>query len=236
METIKSLFVKPDPNAQMRKCNQLIRSNIRKVDRDLANLKQVETKTKNLIVAADRRAQRQPAQRAQAQREARLFARELLRTRRAAQRLATSRAQLGSVQLQVGEAFAVRRIEGGLRTSAGVLRDLNALVRLPQLAGTMQELGVELMKAGVIEEMTAEILPGGEVEYEDEEADLENEADEEVDKVLGEILKGKMDKAGPAPAAPVAPQEPAEPVVEAEDPDQDDVMDQMRNRLEALKS
>ncbi|KAI1506401.1 Snf7 family protein [Biscogniauxia marginata] len=239
MEGLKSLFVKPDPNAQMRKCNQLIRSNIRKLDRDIAQVKQVELKTKNLIIAADRRAARDPSRQRQAQKEARDFARELIRARRASSRLVTSKAQLSSVQMQVNEAFAVRKIEGSIRASVGIMRDVNSLVRLPQLAGTMQELSVELMKAGVIEEMVGESLPVDEAGlFEDEDA----EADGEVDKVLGEILKGRMDKAGPMPSAPVA----AEPVpaaaaatataVEEDEEDQEAMMDQMRNRLEALRS
>ncbi|KAI0479165.1 Snf7 family protein [Xylariaceae sp. FL0804] len=246
MEGLKSLFVKPDPNAQMRKCNQLIRSNIRKLDRDIAQVKQVEAKTRNLIVQADKRAQRAGAGGgAQARREARDFARELLRVRRQSARLVTSRAQLASVQMQVGEAFAVRKIEGSIRASVGVLRDVNSLTRLPQLAGTMRELSTELMRAGVIEEMVGEQLPVDDgLGMEDDELE---EADGEVDKVLGEILRGRMDKAGPMPAgAPVA-QEPAaaapaqaqaqaQAQEEDEEEDSEAMMDQMRNRLEALRS
>ncbi|TGJ87262.1 hypothetical protein E0Z10_g1545 [Xylaria hypoxylon] len=232
MESLKALFVKPDPNAQMRKCNQLIRSNLRKLDRDIAAVRQVEQKTKSLILAADRRGARDTTRAAQAQREARDFARELIRARRTSARLVTSKAQLSSVQMQVNEAFAVRKIEGSIRASVGIMKDVNSLIRLPELAGTMRELSVELMRAGVIEEMVGENLPVDEAAmFEDEEM----EADGEVDKVLGEILKGKMEKAGPMPSTPVAP----EPTpVEMEDPeeDQEAMMDQMRNRLEALRS
>ncbi|KAK7739105.1 Vacuolar protein-sorting-associated protein 24 [Diatrype stigma] len=238
MEGLKALFVKPDPNAQMRKCNALIRSNIRKLDRDIAQVRGVEAKTRNLIVAADRRAGRDPSRRAQASREARDFARELVRTRRTAARLVTSKAQLASVQMQVNEAFAVRKIEGSIRASVGIMKDVNSLVRLPQLAGTMQELGMELMKAGVIEEMIGESLPVDDAElgFEDEDVLAEGE----VDKVLGEILKGRVEKAGGMPNAPVA-QEPSAAAAapaeeEEEEEDQEAMMDQMRNRLEALRS
>ncbi|KAI0113545.1 Snf7 family protein [Nemania sp. FL0031] len=231
MENLRALFVKPDPNAQMRKCNQLIRSNLRKLDRDITTVKQVEQKTKNLIVAADRRGTRDATRRPQAQREARDLARELIRTRRTSARLVTSKAQLSSVQMQVNEAFAVRKIEGSIKASVGIMRDVNTLIRLPELAGTMRELSLELMKAGVIEEMVGENLPL------DEDAlfeDGEMEAEGEVDKVLGEILKGKMDTAGPVPSTPVAP-EPTPAELEEEE-DQEAMMDQMRNRLEALRS
>ncbi|KAI1076346.1 Snf7 family protein [Whalleya microplaca] len=233
MENLKALFVKPDPNAQMRKCNSLIRSNIRKLDRDIAQVKQVEIKTKNLIIQADRRGQRNPSQARQAQREVRDFARELIRTRRTSARLITSKAQLSSVQMQVNEAFAVRKIEGSIRASVGIMKDVNSLVRLPQLQGTMQELSLELMRAGVIEEMVGENLPVDEDMFEDEEA----EADGEVDKVLGEVLKGRMEKTGALPSAPVAQEPvPAAEEEEEEEEDQEAMMDQMRNRLEALRS
>ncbi|KAI1826939.1 Snf7 family protein [Xylaria intraflava] len=232
MESLKALFVKPDPNAQMRKCNQLIRSNLRKLDRDIAATRQVEQKTKNLIIAADRRASRDPSRRNQAQKEARDFARELIRIRRASSRLVTSKAHLSSVQMQVNEAFALRKIEGSIKASVGIMKDVNSLLRLPELAGTMRDLSLELMKAGVIEEMVGENLPvDEEALFEDEEI----EADGEVDKVLGEILKGKMEKAGPMPSTPMAP-EPTPAELEEDEEDQEAMMDRMRDRLEALRS
>lgn len=210
----------------------MIRANLRKLDRDIAAVRQAEQRTKSLIVAADRRGTRDASRRAQAQREARDFARELIRVRRTSARLVTSKAQLSSVQMQVNEAFAVRRIEGSIRASVGIMHDVNRLIRLPELGQTMAALSTELVKAGVIEEMVGESLPVDEdAMFEDEEA----EADGEVDKVLGEILKGKMDKAGPMPAAPVAP-EPTPAELQEEEEDQEAMMDQMRNRLEALRS
>ncbi|KAH8677305.1 charged multivesicular body protein 3 [Xylariales sp. PMI_506] len=229
MEGLKALFVKPDPNAQLRKCNALIRSNIRKLERDINQVKQVEIKTKNLIVQADRRAQKNPNQQKQAAREARDFAKELIRARKTSSRLITSKAQLNSVQMQVNEAFAVRKIEGSIRASVGIMKDVNTLIRLPELAGTMRELSVELMKAGIVEEMVDEALPQDDL-FEDDEV----EAEGEVDKVLGEILKGRMDKTGALPSTPIA----QEPVAaeEEEEEDNEAMMDQMRNRLEALRS
>lgn len=208
---------------------------MRKLDRDIAAVKQVEIKTKNLIVQADRRAQKDPSRRAQAEKEVRDFARELIRQRKAASRLVTSKAQLSSVQMQVNEAFAVRKIEGSIRASVGIMKDVNTLIRLPELAGTMQELSMELMKAGVIEEMVDETLP-----EDDEMLGEDEEAEGEVDKVLGEILKGKMDKTGKMPSAPPQKvEEPAQPAAVEDEEDEEDMeatMDQMRNRLEALRS
>ncbi|KAM7190510.1 Snf7 domain containing protein [Rhypophila sp. PSN 637] len=235
METLRNMFAKPDPNAQFRKCNALIRSNIRKIDRDIAAVKQVEIKTKNLILASDKRAQRNPNQRRQADKEVRDFARELIKQRKHSARLVTAKAQLNSVSMQVNEAFALRKIEGSIRASVGIMKDVNTLIRLPELGQTMQELSVELMKAGVIEEMVGETLPLGEdAMFEDEET----EAEGEVEKVLGEILKGRMEKTGEMPSVPL-PQPPVPGKVAEEDEDEEAteaMMDQMRNRLEALRS
>ena len=245
MESIKAVFWKPDPQAQVsihhdergskqltpiqvRKCNQLIRQNTRKLDRDIANLKVTENKTKTLIIQASRRGQRNPSQANQAAKDTRLFARELIRVRKQATRLVTSKAQLNSVSMQVSEAFAVRKIEGSIRASVGIMKDVNSLVRLPELTGTMRELSQELVKAGIIEEMVGDSLPD-EIEEEDEEAESE------VDKVLGEILQDKMGKVAATPVTPTPPVQ--GPVAEEEDEeDAEAMLDQMRGRLEALKS
>lgn len=201
-----------------------MRSNTRKLDREIQNLKTLEVKTRNLIVQASKRAQRNPSQAKQASAETRIFARELLRVRKQESRLTTSKATLNSVGLQVNEAFAMRKIEGSIKNSVGIMKDVNTLVRLPELTGTMQELSMELVKAGIIEEMVEDSMPNDELlEGEDEEAESE------VDKVLGEILKDKVQ----APAVPV--DQPTEPAIE-EDLDSEEMMAQMRGRLEALKS
>ncbi|CAF9930971.1 Vacuolar protein-sorting-associated protein 24 [Imshaugia aleurites] len=227
MESIKAVFFKPDPAAQMRKCNQLIRANTRKLDRDMLQLKQLDQKTRQYILQASKRGQRNPSQAKQAALETRTFAKELIRIRKQSNRLATSKAQLQSVQMQVNEAFSVRKIEGSIKASTGIMKDVNSLVRLPELTGTMRELSQELMKAGIIEEMVGDSLPDDELlEGEDEEADAE------VDKVLGEILQGKL---GPAKADQKPVEE--EPVAEEEDlEEQEATLEQMRGRLEALKS
>lgn len=140
--------------------------------------------------------------------------------------MATSKATMASVQLQVGEAFRVRKIAGSLRDSTGIMKDVNTLIKLPEISGTMRELSQELVKAGIIEEMVADSLPDTELlEDEDEEAEAE------VDKVLGEILKDKVAGA----------QVPVEPMPEAAQPEEEELnseemLAQMRGRLEALKS
>lgn len=231
MESLKAVFFGPDPAAQMRKCNALIRANTRQLDRDLAHLKSLDSKTRGHIVAASKRAQRNPSQAKQATSETKTFARELVRIRKQTSRLTTSRAQLQSVGMQVNEAFSVRKIQGSLQKSTGIMKDVNTLVRLPELSSTMHQLSTELVRAGIIEEIVDDAMPNDELlEGED------NEAEEEVDKILQEILSGKLSQ--PAAVKPAAELVEATPAAESEPEfeDQEATLEQMRGRLEALKS
>lgn len=179
----------------------------------MQQLKQLDSKTKNMILASSKRKNADPVQ-------TRVLARELVRIRRQSARLATSKAQLESVGMQVNEAFAVRKIEGSIRASTSVMKDVNSLVRLPEITGTMRDLGAELVKAGIIQEMIDDSLPGEDIEEGEDE-----EAESEVDKILSEVLDKKLKDTGRVPQNEVEEDEPQEVVLE-----------DMRERLEALKS
>ena len=114
--------------------------------------------------------------------------------------------------------------------------DVNTLIKIPELNRDMRQFSTELMKvftlgievaygeAGIIAEMmddTMEML---------DEPDLEEEADAEVDNILAEITGGILGKVGKAPEIAM----PSEEVV-VEEPAQAN-LDEMRERLEALKS
>ena len=142
--------------------------------------------------------------------------------------------------MQVNEAFSVRKIEGSMKASTSVMKDVNTLVRLPELMGTMRELSQELVKAGIIEEMVGDSMPENEMlENEDEEAEAE------VDKVLGEILSGKKVGKTVTKGQEITPrqqqqqrQEVEEEGQEQEQEQEDDeaTLEAMRYRLEALRS
>ena len=133
--------------------------------------------------------------------------------------------------MQVNEAFSVLKIEGSIRASTGIMKDVNSLVRLSELTGTMREISKELVKAGIIEETVGDSLPEGEemLEGEDEEAEAE------VDKVLNEILKDRLPAAQPKLDKTTVVEPEPEPELE-EETDQQEILEQMRGRLEALKS
>ncbi|KAJ6264951.1 Vacuolar protein-sorting-associated protein [Drechslerella dactyloides] len=222
MDTLKGLFWKPDPAEQLRKCNSLIRSNARQLDRQIFTLKNLETKTKSQIKAASTRRTHTSS----TPLEIRLLARELVRIRRQHARLTTSKAQLESVGMQVREAFAVRKIQGSMKVSTQVMKDVNALVKLPELTGTMRELSSVLVAANVMEEMAEDAMGAAETDFEDEEAE------EEVDRVIAELVGDRFgeDVAVPEELPAANAQEPVATAEEQAD------LQEWRSRLEQLRS
>ncbi|CAN6674356.1 vacuolar protein-sorting-associated protein 24 [Trichomonascus vanleenenianus] len=226
MNYIKKAIYGPDPQEQKQKCNSLIRKNQRELDKMLSNLSVAENKTKTMIKSAARRNDVVSA---------RMLAKEIYNCKKQRERLYTSKSQLNSVMLQVNEAFALRKIEGTMKTSTGVMKEVNTLVRMPELMGTMNQLSQELMRAGIIEEMVGDTMDMiGENEFEDEEID------EQVDAILSEVTGGKLGIAGRIPQnLPAAPSK-ATPVEEEEEEEEEEantaMLDDMRQRLKALQS
>lgn len=230
MDSFKAVFFKPDPKEQKRRCDTLIRQNKREIDRSVMKMRNSSTKTKADIRSMAKRMQNNPAQAKEMRKSIRMLGREIANLDKHEKRLNTNKAQLESIQMQVNEAFAVRKIEGSLKASTKVMRDVNMLTKLPELTSTMQLLSQELMKAGIIEEMVGDMLPDDELLGEEEETEAEiNKAirdalgDKEGAKILGQTEE----------AFPEAPDQ-----IE-EEPDKqisENDLAQMRMKLEALKS
>lgn len=114
-----------------------------------------------------------------------------------------------------------------------MMRSMQSLIKVQEVAQVMQEMSREMMRAGIIDEMLEETLEdtlGGE--------ELEDEANEEVDKVLFEITDGQL---GAAPAV-VADSLPSVSLKESKTPakqtqeDEEEDISEMRQRLEALRN
>lgn len=107
-----------------------------------------------------------------------ILAKEVVRARKAVNRIYTSKAHLNSVQLQMKNQLATLRVAGSLQKSTEVMQAMQSLVKLPEIAAVMRDMSKEMMRAGIIEEMLEETMDS----VEDTE-DLEEEAQGEVDKV-----------------------------------------------------
>ncbi|XP_012222828.1 charged multivesicular body protein 3 [Linepithema humile] len=159
-----------------------------------------------------------------------ILAKEIIRARKACNKIYSSKAQLYSVSLQMKDQVAVLRVAGSLQKSTEVMQAMQSLIKVPEVAATMREMSKEMMKAGIIEEMLDETMDS----IEDSE-DMEDEADEEVDKILWEVTAGQL---GTAPA--VVTETPGSVVPSTsteEEPEEDDKeLEEMKNRLQSLRS
>lgn len=165
-----------------------------------------------------------------------ILAKEIIRSRKAVNRIKTSQAQLNSVILHMNQQAANLRVAGALQKSSEVMVAMNRLIKLPEISQTMQELSREMMRAGIIDELMEETL---ETMTDDPSEDMEEEIQAEVDKVLFELTAGKL---GEAPAAPLndslsLPNVPEASTASISNPEEEEQeMAEMKRRLEALKS
>ncbi|GAA5970979.1 hypothetical protein JCM11641_004532 [Rhodosporidiobolus odoratus] len=179
MEAINRFIWGPTPQERVRKWQAQLKKEQRALDReahqlDLANNK-VKADIKKLAQKGDTK-------------NAKLLAREVVRSNRQKQRMQTSKAQLNSIHMQLGHQLAMVKVTGTLQKSADIMKASNALVNVPQLSGTMREMSAEMMKAGIMSEMVDDTLEA----LDEDEDELEEEAQEEVDKVLWQVTDGKL--------------------------------------------
>lgn len=205
------------PKEQVREWTSQLRKEGYALDRQIRAIQREEEKTKRMLKDAAKRGDIDVC---------RVLAKEIVAARKSVNRIQTSKAHLNSVQLSMNHQLALLRVSGSLERSTEVMQSMQNLVKVPEIARTMQELSKEMMKAGIIEEMMEDTF---ESVFDDE--DLEEEAGEEVDKLLWELTAGQL---GTAPAA-VSESLP-DATVEAASAASDTDLTDMEMRLEALRS
>jgi len=212
----------PDPKEQVQEWGKKIRKEGYNLDRQINAIKREEMKVTKSLKEAAKKGDKDVCH---------ILAKEIINSRKAVTRLYTAKANLNSVQLQMKGQLATVKVAGALSSSAEVMKSMNALVKVPETQKAMMELSREMMKAGVIEEMLEDTMEGLDGEEEMEEA-----AQEEIDKIIFELTTGKL---GEAPAAvkdtlpaPVA----SKPMPAEEAEESEGELEEMQSRLEALRS
>jgi charged multivesicular body protein 3 len=211
MKSVRHFFYGPTPEERVRAWQQKLRTESRRLDREISQLTMATDKArksvKQLATKGDTKS-------------ARTLAKEVVRSNKQRDRLHVSKARLGSINMQLSHQLAMAKVTGSLQKSTEIMKLSNSLVKIPQLSATMREMSMEMMKAGIMEEMMEETLET----LDDEE--IEEEADEEVEKVLFDITEGKLGQAGSAKTELPAEQE--------EEEETEEEMQRMRNQLEGL--
>ncbi|KAL3237380.1 ESCRT-III subunit protein VPS24 [Nakaseomyces bracarensis] len=225
MDYVKNAIWGPDIKEQQRNIKSLLRKNSRQIDKSLRELSVLQNKTQALIKKSAKKND---------VRNVRLYAKELYYINKQYTRMYTSKAQLESVSMKIDEAFRMRTLSNQMANSTGLMREVNSLVRLPQLQGTMVELEKELMKSGIISEMIDDTM-----ESIDDTEELNDEVDAEVNKIVEQYTTEKLEKADNVPTTelskPVEETEQEVPEDEIED-EADKMLNEMRDRLRALQN
>lgn len=216
METIRKYILGPTPQEQVRTWQQSIRRELRQMDRQISAIQQAESKTKSQIRALAKKGDAK---------NCRFLAREVLRARKSRARMENSKATMSSLSMQLNEQLATIKITGALQKSTTMMKEVNTLVKLPQLTAVMGKLQMEMTKAGIMDEMVSDTLDIGEFDEEEEEAD------EEIERVLGELTGEQFDTAGRVPTNAL----PGTTQAELTDDEEEADLEIMRNRLAALK-
>ncbi|QSL66635.1 hypothetical protein MERGE_001018 [Pneumocystis wakefieldiae] len=214
MEALRRFFLGKTLQEKVREWQRKLRSECRSIDRQLSQLFTEENKTQQSIKQYARQISSPIAQTS-----CRLLTKELIRAKKQRTRLERSKALLNSLSMQLDEQLATLKITGILEKSTIIMRDVNTLIRLPELNATMTAIGKEMMKAGIFEEIISETLDM-------EEIDNLVEA-EEVDKILFEITNGLLGSTEPKLKTQID-------IVE--EPEQDESLEYMRHRLEVLRN
>ncbi|XP_063922575.1 charged multivesicular body protein 3 [Zophobas morio] len=207
-----------NPKDMVNEWNSKLRKEGYQLDRQIRAIKREEEKVKRSLKEAAKKGDKDTCN---------ILAKEILHARRAITKIYTSKAHINSVMLQMKNQLATLRVAGSLAKSTEVMQAMQRLIRVPEVAQTMQNMSKEMMKAGIIEEMLDETMDT----FEDNTEEMEEAAQNEIDKVLWEITEGKL---GEAPAPPVG-ERPVEKPVEVEEEDEEEI-EEMQSRLAALKS
>ncbi|BFZ01198.1 hypothetical protein BsWGS_04237 [Bradybaena similaris] len=216
------------PKEMVNEWTHKIRKEGNNIERQIRGIQREEEKTKRMIKDSAKRGERDSC---------RILAKEIVKADKQINKLYASKAHLNSVQMSMKHQLATLRVAGALSKSTEVMQSMQQLVKVPEIHATMREMSKEMMKAGIIEEMMDDAM-----ETLDDD-DLEEEADEEVDRVLYELTAGEL---GKAPAAvndslPVHEVEgatagPSRVPAAAVALEEEDDLEDMKARLEALRS
>ncbi|KAJ1797572.1 Vacuolar protein-sorting-associated protein 24 [Coemansia sp. RSA 2399] len=217
---------KPSPDKVVNKWCSEIRTQQRGLDRQLRGITMEENKVEQSI--------KQLAKKGDIK-SCKALARELVRSRRQKDRIATSNAQLNSISMELRRQLSTLKVAGTLQKSTHVMKSVNQLISVPQLQRSLMEMSKEMMKAGIIDEMTEDMLESI------DDADVEEEAEAEVDRVLAEVTEGMLGAINPVsvaknPAAAAAAAERDHAAKASENAESDIDLDEMNMRLSALRS
>merc|ERR1719312_1324070 len=174
MDFLMGLFGKsPDPKDQVNDWCKKLRKEGNQIERQINGIRREEAKVTKSLKDAAKKGDKDVCK---------ILAKEMVNSRKSVNKLYAAKANINSVSMQMKNQLAMVKVAGSLQQSTEVMKTMQQLVKLPEIQKTLMEMSREMMKAGIIEEMMEDVMePLGEQE------ELEDAAQEEVDKILFEL-------------------------------------------------
>ncbi|XP_053560254.1 E3 ubiquitin-protein ligase RNF103 isoform X2 [Bombina bombina] len=196
-----------------------IRKEMRVIERQIRDIQREQEKVKRSIKDTAKKGNREACI---------ILAKEVIQSKKAVNKLYASKAHMNSVLMSMKNQLAVLRVSGSLQKSTEVMKAMQNLVKIPEIQATMRDLSKEMMKAGIIEEMLEDTFEGME-----DQDDMEEQAEQEIDRILFDITAGALGKA-PNKVTDALPEPELEGAAASSDVEED--LDAMQTRLAALRS
>ena len=212
----------PDPKEQVNDWCKKLRKESNQIERQINGIRREEAKVTKSLKDAAKKGDKDVCM---------VLAKEVVHSRKTVNKPYCAKANISSVQMQMKGQLATIKVAGSLQKSAEVMKTMQQLVRLPEIQKTMMDMSREMMKAGIIEEMLEDTM-----ETVTESDEMEEEAQEEVDKILFELTTGKLGAAPSVVKETLPTPAPASSEKDKEEESEDDDMEEMKTRLEALRS
>lgn len=175
---------KVTPEEAVKNWKREIRKEARRLERDIEKIKIEQKKTEKEIKQRLQKGDKGSAK---------ILAKQLVNTRKHVERLYTSKAQLHSVEMQLTSQLAMLKTTKAIAKSTQLIAAMNNLVRVPEMQQTMMAMAREMEKAGIIDEIMEDAF---------DDPEVDEMADEEIDKVLEEITMGLKTTHAPQNALP----------------------------------
>lgn len=176
---------KPDPKKQVRELQRKLRIEMNSLQRQINAIDRKEQEVIREIKAAAKKGDPDVCK---------ILAKSIVQSRSAKNKFHIACSQINSVMMSMQHQLSTIRIAGTIQQSTEVMKSMQQLMKVPEVMQIMREMSKEMTKMGIIDEIIEETMTSMEPE------ELEDQAQEEADRILWEVTAGEMGKAPAAPA------------------------------------
>lgn len=226
MEKIIAFFKPPDPKQLAKQWQSNIRKEQRRIDANINDIKRECMKTTREIKTCLKR---------QDVNSARVLAKEIAKARKTMESLYETKANYNSISMRLGESVGRLAQAGSVKTSAEILKSMNAIANVGQATKDVVAMSKEMFKLGVIEDVLEDAFAGM-ASTDDEEEETERAVDVILKEFAGEVAGAMPEKVvEQQQQQPKTAEAVVVPSVSKEEDERRPVVVDVQSRLDALR-